>query len=55
MDDKISKIAADLDFMEKQLYVLTTWVETLKEKESRIKSLQEEVKRLQQVLDETRR
>ena len=55
MNDKLSKMAADLDFMEKQLHVLTAWVETLKEKESRIKGLQAEVERLQQILDETRR
>jgi hypothetical protein len=47
-------MAADLDFMEKQLHVLTAWVEALKEKEARIKNLQEEVQRLQQILNETR-
>jgi uncharacterized protein YoxC len=55
MEDKVSKFASDLAFMEKQLHVLTTWVETLKEKESRIKGLQAEVERLQEVLDELRR
>lgn len=54
MNDKLSKMAADLDFMEQQLNVLTVWVETLKEKEARIKNLQSEVQRLQEILDETR-
>lgn len=55
MDDKVSKFVADLECMEKQLHVLTTWVEMLKEKETRLKALQSEVERLQQILDEMRR
>jgi hypothetical protein len=55
MEDHTSKFAADLIFMEKQLHVLTAWVEILKQKEQQLKTLQSEVERLQQVLNEVRR
>jgi prefoldin subunit 5 len=55
MQDKLNQFAADLFFMERQIEVLNHYLQTLAERERRMKSLQADISRLQEVIDELRR
>jgi len=55
MQDKLNQFAADLFFMEQQIEVLNHYLQTLAERERRMKSLQADISRLQEVIDELRR
>jgi len=55
MQDKLNQFAADLFFMERQIEVLNHYLQTLAERERRMKSLQADITRLQEVIDDLRR
>jgi predicted nucleic acid-binding Zn-ribbon protein len=55
METKIGQFAADLHFMQQQIEVLNHYLQTLAERERRMKALQAEIDRLQETMDELRR
>ena len=55
MEKKIGQFAADLHFMQQQIEVLNHYLQTLAERERRMKALQVEIDRLQETIDELRR
>jgi predicted nucleic acid-binding Zn-ribbon protein len=55
MENKIGQFAADLMLMEQQIEVLNSYLQTLAERERRMKSLQIEIDLLRNTLDELRR
>ena len=55
MENKIGQFAADLMLMEQQIEVLNSYLQTLAERERRMKSLQIEIDQLRDTLDELRR
>lgn len=55
METKIGQFAADLHFMQQQIEVLNHYLQTLAERERRMKALQAEIDRLRETLDELRR
>lgn len=55
MENKIGQFAADLMLMQQQVEILNNYLQTLAERERRMKSLQAEIDRLQETMDELRR
>ena len=55
METNIGKFAADLQLMQQQIEVLNHYLQTLAERERRMKSLQIEIDLLRNTLDELRR
>ena len=55
MENKIGQFAADLMLMEQQIEILNKYLQTLAERERRMKALQVEIDRLQETIDELRR
>ena len=55
MQDKLNTFIADLQLMEQQIDVLNNYLRALAERERRMKSLQAEIDRLQETIDELRR
>jgi len=55
METNIGQFAADLHFMQQQIEVLNRYLQTLAERERRMKALQTEIDRLQETMDELRR
>ena len=55
MENKIGQFAADLMLMEQQIEVLNSYLQTLAERERRMKALQIEIDLLRNTLDELRR
>lgn len=55
MENKIGQFAADLQLMQQQIEVLNHYLQTLAERERRMKSLQIEIDLLRNTLDELRR
>jgi predicted nucleic acid-binding Zn-ribbon protein len=55
VENKIGQFAADLQLMQQQIEVLNHYLQTLAERERRMKSLQIEIDLLRNTLDELRR
>ncbi len=55
METNIGKFAADLQLMQQQIEVLNHYLQTLAERERRMKSLQIEIDLLRNTLNELRR
>lgn len=55
MDNNVGPFAADLFFIEQQIAVMNDYLQKLAERERRMKTLQEEITRLREVIDELRR
>ncbi len=55
MENKIGQFAADLQLMQQQIEILNHYLQTLAERERRMKSLQTEIDLLRNTLDELRR
>lgn len=55
MQTNIGTIMADLVFMQEQITVLNDYLQKLAERERRMKSMQAEITRLQEVIDDLRR
>lgn len=55
MENKIGQFAADLMLMQQQIEILNNYLQTLAERERRMKSLQIEIDQLRDTLDELRR
>jgi predicted nucleic acid-binding Zn-ribbon protein len=55
MENKIGQFVADLMLMEQQIEILNNYLQTLAERERRMKSLQIEIDQLRGTLDELRR
>lgn len=55
MQTNIGTIMSDLVFMQEQITVLNDYLQKLAERERRMKALQEEITRLQELVDELRR
>lgn len=55
MQPNIGTIMSDLVFMQEQIAVLNDYLQKLAERERRMKALQEEITRLQELVDELRR
>lgn len=55
MENNIGTFAADLFFIEQQIEVMNDYLQKLAERERRMKALQAEITRLQEVIDELRR
>ncbi len=55
MENKIGQFAADLQLMQQQIEILNHYLQTLAERERRMKSLQIEIDLLRNTLDELRR
>lgn len=55
MDNNVGTFAADLFFIEQQIAVMNDYLQKLAERERRMKTLQEEITRLREVIDELRR
>lgn len=55
MQPNIGTIMADLVFMQEQITVLNDYLQKLAERERRMKALQAEITRLQELVDELRR
>jgi hypothetical protein len=55
MENKIGQFVVDLMLMEQQIEILNNYLQTLAERERRMKSLQIEIDQLRGTLDELRR
>lgn len=55
MKDPLNQFLAELHHMEEQIHVLNSYLQTLAERERRMKTLQAEIDRLRETLDELRR
>jgi len=55
VENKIGQFVADLMLMEQQIEILNNYLQTLAERERRMKSLQIEIDQLRGTLDELRR
>ena len=55
MENKIGQFVADLMLMEQQIEILNNYLQTLAERERRMKALQVEIDQLRGTLDELRR
>jgi hypothetical protein len=55
MENNVGTFAADLFFIEQQIEVMNSYLQKLAERERRMKALQAEITRLQEVIDDLRR
>lgn len=55
MENNIGTFAADLFFIEQQIEVMNDYLQKLAERERRMKALQAEITRLQEVIEDLRR
>ena len=55
MENNIGTFAADLFFIEQQIEVMNDYLQKLAERERRMKALQVEITRLQEVIEDLRR
>jgi cell division protein FtsB len=55
MENNIGTFAADLFFIEQQIEVMNDYLQKLAERERRMKTLQAEITRLQEVIEDLRR
>lgn len=55
MENNVGTFAADLFFIEQQIMVMNDYLQKLAERERRMKALQAEITRLQELIDELRR
>lgn len=55
MENNVGTFASDLFFIEQQIMVMNDYLQKLAERERRMKALQAEITRLQELIDELRR
>lgn len=55
MDNNVGTFAADLFFIEQQITVMNDYLQKLAERERRMKTMQADITRLQELIDELRR